>query len=349
MRASCVEAPAERGQELKELLDRLGLRDEGLRIRTRDGDILIPLERPLDDEDVREIREAAPSVELTEAEFDARERGPASLREALRGKMPKHLLEEVPSSFDVVGDVAIVEVPGDLEPRGAELGRALMETHPSVSTVLAKGTAVEGEFRTRRHRLLTGEDRRETVHREHGCEFGVNVEEAYFSPRLSTERGRVFSQVEPGEVVVDMFAGVGPFAVEIAVHRDPERVVAVDKNPAAHRLMVENVERNRVGDVVEPVLADAAELPESYAGTADRVIMNLPKSAAGFLDAALDLLRPAGGVLHYYEITGEPGEAARRTVEAAEAAGRESEVLGTREVRTYSATESQWAVDVRII
>lgn len=346
MRLTCAEAPTRRGQRLKEVLDDLDLRHRDAKIATKDGAIRIPLTRPPSAEELERVRAEVPEASLVEAEFEVRERGPRSLQEAMEGRVPHELMELVPTSYDVVGDIAVLRLPEELEEYGAEVGEALLAVHPSLETVLAKEAAVSGEFRTRQHRLLAGVDKRETVHREHGCLFAVDVERAYFSPRLSTERERVFTQVGEGEFVVDMFSGVGPFAIEIARHRKPRRVVAMDKNPEAFRLLVENVALNDVADTVQPVLGDAREAAEKYGARADRVIMNLPKSADAFLDTAVDLLKPGGGIIHYYEITGDVRETVERVKRRIRGAGREPVVLETREVRTYSAEESQWAVDV---
>src|SRR5207244_5720838 len=85
---------------------------------------------------------------------------------------------------------------------------------------------------------------------EFGLRYLVDVEHAYFSPRLGSERWRVARQVRPGEVVVDMFAGVGPYAILIARTRKPKSVHAIDANPAAVELLRENARRNRAETVV---------------------------------------------------------------------------------------------------
>lgn len=345
-----VTAPTRRGQDLKELLDEMDLRDPEARIRTEDGEILIPVKRRPTDEEMATVREEVGGAEVVETEAETRDPRPSTLEAILEGDLEPELLELLPSSFDVVGDIAVLPRLDDaLRGHGETVGLALMRLHPSVETVLEKETAVSGEFRVPSHRWLAGVDKRETVHREHGCEFRVNVEETYFSPRLSTERERVFEQVRDGEFVVDMFTGVGPFAIEIARHRNPSTVVAMDKNPEAFRLLVENVEMNGVGDTVQPVLGDAREAAERYGARADRVIMNLPKSADAFLDTAVDLIGPGGGVVHYYEIAEDVRGTVERVRSRVRGAGREPDVLETREVRTYSATQSQFAVDVKLV
>ena len=126
---------------------------------------------------------------------------------------------------------------------------------------------------------------------EHGHRFVVDFPGAYFSARLSTERQRIFAQVQEHELVLDMFAGVGPFAITLAPRA--ALVVAVDLNPQAALLMIENIERNRVQNVL-PLLADARRLERILPWKFDRIVMNLPLPGTAFLPEAFRLVRPGG-------------------------------------------------------
>jgi len=142
------------------------------------------------------------------------------------------------------------------------------------------------------------------VYREHGLSFSIDLSAAYFSPRLSTERQRVLSLVRGGERVLDMFAGVGPFALALA--KRAALVVACDINPGAVLLLGRNIARNRAGNVL-PIMADANRLPALLPWKFDRVVMNLPLGAARFLPAALALSRP-GATVHFYALQEEEGQ-----------------------------------------
>ena len=112
------------------------------------------------------------------------------------------------------------------------------------------------------------------VHVESEVEFDVDVEQAYFSPRLAREHERVSSAVRPGERVYDLCCGVGPFAVTVARDGRAQWVTAVDSNPRAIDLLRATLARYPFGGRVVPVLARLEEfLPSS--GPADRVIFNL--------------------------------------------------------------------------
>ncbi len=178
---------------------------------------------------------------------------------------------------ELVGGIAILPEPDP------EAARLLIASRPSIRTVVAPEGHVEGPYRTRRFSVLAGEPTTVTEVREHGLVFRVDLAEVYFSARLSTERQRLAGLVEPGERVLDMFAGAGPFALTLA--RTARFVAASDINPAAVAAMIENCRRNRIDNVL-PVLADAARLPALFTRPFDRVIMNLPLSPLPFLPAA---------------------------------------------------------------
>jgi tRNA (guanine37-N1)-methyltransferase len=150
--------------------------------------------------------------------------------------------------------------------------------------------------------VIAGEANTVTLYKEHGCRFKVDVAKVYFSPRLSYERKRVADRVGTGEVVVNMFAGVGCFSIIIAKHRRVDTVYSIDINPDAVRFMTENIALNGLEGRVVAIEGDAREVLEGrLANVADRVLMPLPEKAADYLDAALQALNMYQGTIHYYD------------------------------------------------
>jgi tRNA (guanine37-N1)-methyltransferase len=263
---------------------------------------------------------------------------PKNMYEALEGKLGERELRELGRAFDVIGDIAVIKIPEPLLPKKHLIGEALMKVHGNLRTVLRQKGPVSGEFRTRELEVIAGEPRTETVHREHGCSFRVDLAQTYFSPRLASERLRIARLVGRDEVVVNMFAGVGCYSIVIARHGQAEKVYSIDKNPTAVEYMRHNVRINKVGACVVPVQGDAREVIKKYLkGGADRVLMPLPEFARDFLDAALLALKPNGGVIHFYDFGHEPDlfgpslEFARK-----QAGGRKIELVNSRVVRSYA-------------
>jgi tRNA (guanine37-N1)-methyltransferase len=177
-----------------------------------------------------------------------------------------------------------------------------METHKQVKAVWRQTSSVSGNFRLRDLEFVLGERKTETCHKEHGCIFNVDLEKCYFSPRLSYERMRIAKQVQPGEVILNMFAGVGCYSIVIAKHSKLQKIFSVDINPIAIQYMQENIKLNRVEEKVFPVQGDAKEvIEERLEKIADRVLMPLPQKAYEYLGYALLALKPTEGRVHYYD------------------------------------------------
>ncbi len=352
MRVPCLRVPRRFGGSAIRLLDRLRLRDRQLRIQ-RDGVyVYIPLLQEPNPEDLAELEERLPEFEVLTREF-REARKPKTLVEILEGRLPPHLLASLPRSLDLIGDVAILEIPPELEPHKRLIGDAVMQLYGRIKTVLAKAGAVEGVYRLRNFEVIAGSGETETVHREYGCVYHLDPTKVYFSPRLSYEHHRVAAQVRGGETVVDMFAGVGPFSILIAKMHRNVKVYAIDINPEAIRYLRMNVERNGVEDRVTVLEGDAGEVIEStLAGVADRVVMNLPERALEYVGAACMALGESGGVIHYYEFSSEPDaleKAEKRLRDAVKRAGRRvSRVLAARRVREVAPLRWQVVIDAEI-
>jgi tRNA (guanine37-N1)-methyltransferase len=225
---------------------------------------------------------------------------------------------------ELVGGIAIMQ---DRDPGGAQ---KILVSRPSLHTVVYAQGEVSGEYRTRPFEVLAGESTTRTQVTEHGHRFTVDLACAYFSARLATERQRILAETRDGEFVLDMFAGVGPFAIMLAARA--VLVVAVDTNPHAIELMLENINMNRTKNVL-PVLADARLLPGIFSWKFDRIVMNLPLAGTEFLPEAFRLCRQ-GGTIHFYALVSQEGEHCACIRELG------GEVIAERVVRSYSP--GQW-------
>ncbi len=204
--------------------------------------------------------------------------------------------------IEIIGDIAVIRVPFHLEPSDLKpLAEAILDRIPYVKSVWAGLPGVHGEYRLRRYIHLAGEKRSETIYREHGCLFKLDITKTYISPRLNYEHKRIARLVRHGEKIVNMFAGVGLFSIIIARHSKPEKVYSIDINPWAYKYMVENIRLNSVEDIVEPILGDAATvIKEKLTNCCNRVLMPLPELALDYLPYAVEALRDHRGYIHIY-------------------------------------------------
>ncbi len=325
------------GEETRGFLIKKGFFDTTRRIIKEEDTLLIPVTQD-------------PQINGSELVTDVsggmkKEKPPKSIHEALRGKIPEALLTNLPRSFDLIGDIAVLEIYSELEEYEELIGKTLIETFPGIKVAAKKISCVGTEFRTRRMEVLAGEDRLETLHHEFGCRYHMNVESAYFSPRLGTERNRVACQVKDGERVLVLFAGIGPYAILIAKKRNPSEVVAVELNPEGVRYMKENIRLNKVN--VRAIEGDAAEESKKH-GVFDRIIMPLPKDAGNFLKHTLPALR-AGGIINFYDFSTGPEESSAKVKDMCEGLGYRIKVLDAVRCGTYSPTIYRVCVDFTVV
>ncbi len=199
-------------------------------------------------------------------------------------------------SFDVIGKIAIVKVR-TLD-RAEEIAKSIIETNHSIESVYFGGKLSEGE-RVRNLILLAGKDNTVTIHRENGLKFKVDVSKVYFSPRLATERKILSSEVKEGEVVLDLFAGIGPFSITIAASKACT-IEAVDINPFAVDLMKENLSLNKLKGSISTICQDSNVYLKESRRIFDRIVMNLPFEAVDFIPMAAKHLHRSGVINLYF-------------------------------------------------
>jgi tRNA (guanine37-N1)-methyltransferase len=338
MSVPCVRIEREEGELARSRLAEADLVDETHEIVVEDGWLYVP---------VVDATAVPEEYDVVRREVPGRE----------TQTMPADLLSFEPS-YERIGDIVVVDE--DDPERARALADAIVESALPARSVLNRASKIQGEERVRDWEVLAdGADKgaptaefeprspTETVHREYGCEFVVDLAEVYFSPRLATERHRVAEQIEAGERAFDMFAGVGPFVIPFA--KRGAEVVGTDINGAAIEYLRENARRNGVADRVTAIHGDVREVATEYEGWADRVVMNLPHSAGEFLDTAVQFAGESC-LLHYYDIQHEddpygPGEQAIRR-----AAGPTYDVTveTRRTVRSYAPHELNVVLDVRL-
>src|SRR3989338_502716 len=207
----------------------------------------------------------------------------------------------LPASFDVIGNIAILEIPPMLRKKEKKIAKEVLDEFKNITTVVRREGIHGGEFRTRKVKVLAGARTKTTAHKEARVLLKLNVETCYFSPRYGTERLRIASLVQEGERVLIMFSGVGPFPLVIAKNSKPSQVIGVEKNPECHKFALENKQLNKkAGAIVEFFEGDVRTVLPSL-GIFDRVAMPLPKGGEEFLGCALETVK-TGGTLHHSKI-----------------------------------------------
>lgn len=226
----------------------------------------------------------------------------ANLKTSLTKKLKKSDLEFLRTSMDVIGNIAILEIPDELRKKEKLIAKEVLKANKTIKTVLKKGKH-EGVFRTQKLEYLAGEKTREAVYKENNVTMKLNVENVYFSPRLSNDRKRVYKQVKKGEEVLVMFSGCGPYTCAIAKNSKAKQVYGVEINPTAHNYALENAMLNKLNNTAV-FLGDVKHIVPKLNKKFDRILMPLPKSSADYLDVALKVCNK-GAIIHFYEFQKE--------------------------------------------
>ena len=303
-----LKVPKRHGEKVRKALVEQGLLLPGYKVFRDEQYIYFP------------VKESIPGYDTVDTLFEEKRKHPESLqRFGLR-------------SFDIIGDIAVIDIA-----EGKDIVNDLLSRKP-IRTVVQRAP-VNGEVRTRVCKHLGGDQKSETIHTEYGLKFKVDINKVYFNPRLSTERMRVAQKVKPGEVVCDMFCGVGPFSLMIAKYSEAETICAIDMNPEAIALLKENIHLNNITNVV-PVLGDAKI--KIKMGNFDRIIMNLPHESFSFLPEALQ----HGSIIHYYRITADVQGEIQRIRQLGDIMDIPLTIAHYRTVKSYSPDMDLYRIDI---
>jgi tRNA wybutosine-synthesizing protein 2 len=318
-----VRVPKKDAEKVRRYAESIGAKDKTRLITVEGDNVIIPI--------LKGFEEQFSNYQIIE------QQNPHFIKERdlytlLAKKIPEKLRKFIPRSYKIIGDIILVKIPEEISEYTQLIGQTLLEIHPRCRSVW-RDMGKSGMLRKPNLTPIAGDsDKSETVQMENGCLFKLDVTKVMFSPGNLHERLRIGKIVEEGEVVVDMFAGIGYFSIPIAKHSQPERVYSIELNPDSYYYLLENIKLNRVREIV-PVLGDSMYVtPE---GVADRVIMG-HIYCHEFLQVAIKALN-GKGYIHYHEsvplaVIDRP---VKRVEKAAAASGKKVKVK-FRKVKNYS-------------
>ncbi|MBN1941437.1 MAG: class I SAM-dependent methyltransferase family protein [Candidatus Diapherotrites archaeon] len=340
------------GETLRRWLMQKELLEFGFMVMRSADFITFPVKRKLTPAETNELKKKIQGFAIEKMSFTRGDKQPTSLKGALKGKLPEKDFEELVSSFDTLGNIAIIEIPKGLEKKEKIIGEALLATNKSIKTVCKKLGAHKGIYRAEPVKIIAGERNLLATYRESGCVFKVPVGKAFFSPRLATERLRIAKQIKKGEVIGAFFAGVGPFPIVFAKKSEMEAAFAIELNPIAAEFLDENILLNHLEEKVFPVHGDVKKIvPKKFKAFFHRIVMPLPKGAENFLESAMIAAHPKGCIIHFYAFvpTSDPYPATIDLIKkTAKNLGLAMHVLNKKQVRTFSKETMQIVVDFKV-
>lgn len=269
------------------------------------------------------------------------------LKDFLKGKLTKKEYDVFPTSFDIIGDVAIFnEIPKELSKKEKLIAASLLKLNTNIKVVCKKIRNYSGKYRTLKLKIISGETRKETTYIENGCRFLLDVEKVYFSPRLGNERMRISDLVKRNENVLVMFSGCGPYTVQIA--KKASRVTAIEANPVAHKYALINLKLNKISNA-EVIKGDVKNIIPKLRQKYDRIIMPLPKESMKYLKEALSVSKK-GTIIHLYSFAKEDEfkDSENSIISICKKHGKRCEILRIVRAGEYSPRTYRICVDFKV-
>jgi tRNA (guanine37-N1)-methyltransferase len=271
-----------------------------------------------------------------------------SFREAVGSFLTPAERKHMVYSFDVLGDMALIEIPRELAKKSSRIARKLLDTSPSLKRVYEKVGVHSGKYRVEKTKWLAGVKNPVVVYTEWGCTFVVHPGKVFFNPRLSTERQRVSSYVKKGQSVCVFFSGVGPYTVALAKHTALSRVYGIEWNPEAKKYAEENIVLNKVIGRVVPIWGDVDAVPvlEECA----HVVMPAPETASSHLGAAVNWCK-VKGLIHFYTFVSSANVPVqlKKILHSHMPEGVKWKIAFSRRVSDFSPSKQQWCVGIQVL
>jgi len=277
---------------------------------------------------------------------------PKNLKEALASILSKEELSILITSFDVVGSIAVIEIPKPLMKKAKLIANALLSVNKHIKTVAMIKGAHKGTYRIQPLKVIAGKKSFETLYKESNCSFKVKLNKVFFSPRLSFERLRIAKLIKKDEVIGAFFAGIGPYPIIFAKHSPMKKAIAIELNPIAFKLLKENIELNKMQDKIIAVKGDVAKIvPKNYEHYFDRIVMPLPEGSKHFLETAFQGIKDYG-IIHFYAFV-QRENPFNETIDLIKAKAKEFnkkvKILFKRQVRSFSASKIQIVIDFQVL
>jgi len=225
------------------------------------------------------------------------------LRSRLKDKITGKELSYLPKGYQIIGSILLIKLDKKLIKHRRLIGKTIMGILPYIHTVcLIKD--IRGNVRKPEIEVIAGCDKTQTMNKEHGCKFLLDVSDIMWSQGNKNEKMRLTKMIKPGETIVDMFAGIGYFSIILAKYCKPKKIYAIDINPKAVEYLRKNVWLNDVEDKIEILQGDCRKFATLLENTADRIIMGYLFGTEKFLPYALRIAKN-NAVIHFHRTVKE--------------------------------------------
>jgi len=279
-------------------------------------------------------------------------------KELLRGKLEGKLdcdLDKLPKGFQRIGDIIILNLNNEFDDCKKEIGEAVLSLF-NVKSVCNKFGEITGTYREPQIEVLAGSNDTLVTHIEHGIRYRFDLRKVMFAKGNLSERVRYPKQIIDGEVIVDMFAGLGYFSLAMGKLSNPEKIYSIELNPVSFGFFEENIKLNKI-KCIEAFNGDNRDIIDSLVKRgikADRVLMGYLPPPKEFLPWALKIIK-RGGILHYEDILNvnnvevESKKVIEMINEVAKEFGKKVELIHLQDVKSYGPMTHHYVFDLKIL
>lgn len=175
--------------------------------------------------------------------------------ERIKSKIRTELEDKLPKKWKKIGDILVADfylVPNEDQAEIAEI----YANELNVKTVIQKNK-VNGELRKPKNtELLYGNDTITKIS-EYGLTYNIDLSEIMWSPGntgwrsalAGPEKVRELYSFDNPETIIDYFAGIGYFSLQMAKSYSQSRIIAIDKNPKSIEYLKINAKENNIGNI----------------------------------------------------------------------------------------------------
>ncbi|MFH0927521.1 MAG: hypothetical protein V1822_02980, partial [Candidatus Micrarchaeota archaeon] len=275
------------------------------------------------------------------------------IKELLKNKLTKKEFLYLFSSYDIVGSIAIIDIPKGLGKKKKLIANELLNSSKILKTVAIKSGATQGKYRIRKITPIAGIKTTKTISSESGCKFKIDINKAYYTNRFASDRLEIASQLTQNENVLALFSGICPYPIVIEKNAKnlPKKIIAIELNPQAHKLAIENISINKCSKI-EAIHADAKKelKKKKYKDWENRILMPHPTQAMHFLGDAINAAK-SGAIIHFYTFAPpeNPKAPYSGAIVQAKAQNASLKLLHAKIVRPFSKEKSQVRLDLKVI
>jgi len=207
--------------------------------------------------------------------------------------------------LDIIGDIAILKFSKENKKFDKlKYAKSFLSKNKNIRTILEKTNKISGRLRKAKTNYLAGENKKQTIYRENNCLFKLNIDETYFSPRLSNHRKEISEEIakkiKKNSKILVMFAGIAPLPIVLARTLKEKnklnnvKIISNEINKKASKYAEENTILNKFQETIKIIQCDAKNLPQKLRKAKlpvkyDFILMPRPNLKETFLKTALTL------------------------------------------------------------